>query len=844
MSGEPPAVDSTEVADSPQLGERPAVDEVAVSVALSRLKDRLFGKEEAVKLGRYQLLEIVGSGGMGVVWGAWDPELDRRVAIKLVKPSMAAARERMLVEGQALAKLSHPNVVPVYDVGTFEDQVYLVMEWVRGASLRVFALKARTTAEIVAVYRQAGEGLAAAHAAGLVHRDFKPENAIRGDDGRVRVLDFGLARNETVATGLAGTPKYMAPEQRSDGTVTAAADQYAFCVSLREALTTKRSAPVPRWIDAILARGTQEDPAARYPAMTELLRDLARDPAVIRRRWAIGAGALAAVAGAFAIGTAIPDEVERCSGGERELAPAWSATSRDAVAAHLASLGGFAAAQVQQITARVDRYAADWIGAHKQACEAHERGTLAPAQYAGRVGCLARSKAALAAASELLASATVKSLDGALVALDGLPEASRCADHDASLVLPPPAANAARVAAAEAAIARARVFAEAAHADAVAVSEVAAAQAAAIGYAPTHARALLVQGLAAMTTNGADAVSPLGLAVRLAIESGDDVTAVEAFARHVFMSPGSAVDGRALIEAIARRSGPPGRAARALLYNNLGANQLTRGDRDAARALFVTARGELPDDPSEIDSELVCIDQNLALVAATDAEREAALAAAADLLARRLGASHSRTLLARVTLGVATANGPRARDQLASVCRDYERDQPHLGAAIAWCEYELAWTAQALGDADAARVAMQRAAEDPDGERNLGKFARAYLADAREAVTAIVALGDELARSSAAWEQLDAGDAYAAAGVAYDRLGDAASATRVWAAAVTAYERADLPFFRRRLVNARAALARQLATSDPRRAHALAELAREWYATAGGYEAVAATLPP
>ena len=260
MSGEQPAVDSTEVADGPQLGERPAVDEVAVSVALSRLKDRLFGKEEAVKLGRYQLLEIVGSGGMGVVWGAWDPELDRRVAIKLVKPSMAAARERMLVEGQALAKLSHPNVVPVYDVGTLDEQVYLVMEWVRGASLRVFALKTRTVGEIVGAYRQAGEGLAAAHAAGLVHRDFKPENAIRGDDGRVRVLDFGLARNETVATGLAGTPKYMAPEQRAAGTVSAAADQYAFCVSLREALTTGKSAPVPRWIDAILTRGTQNDP--------------------------------------------------------------------------------------------------------------------------------------------------------------------------------------------------------------------------------------------------------------------------------------------------------------------------------------------------------------------------------------------------------------------------------------------------------------------------------------------------------------------------------------------------------------------------------------------------------
>src|SRR4029079_11144481 len=143
---------------------------------------------------------------------------------------------------QALGKLSHPNVVPIYDVGVIDDQVYLVMEWVPGITLRAYAKTPCSQRDLIDAYRQPGEGLAAAHRAGLIHRDFKPDNAIRGDDGRVRVLDFGLVRADLtdVATGDptstrgVGTPKYMAPEQAGGSSVTAAVDQYAFCVSLRE----------------------------------------------------------------------------------------------------------------------------------------------------------------------------------------------------------------------------------------------------------------------------------------------------------------------------------------------------------------------------------------------------------------------------------------------------------------------------------------------------------------------------------------------------------------------------------------------------------------------------------
>ncbi len=271
------------------------------------------------RLGRYTILEQLGQGGMGVVYTAYDPELDRRVAIKLVRTAGAESSARLLREAQALARLSHPNVVGVFDVGTFGEAVFVAMEHVDGVTLSAWLRDDRERAQVVAMFTAAGRGLAAAHAAGLIHRDFKPDNVLVGKDGRPRVVDFGLARAaETVpaplegtvpptaavgdltATGaIMGTPAYMAPEQFLGVPADARTDQFSFFVALYEALYGQRPfegetfaslsmnvsqgkvrpAPartsVPQKLRAVLLRGLRPSPDARHPSMEAVLRALA-----------------------------------------------------------------------------------------------------------------------------------------------------------------------------------------------------------------------------------------------------------------------------------------------------------------------------------------------------------------------------------------------------------------------------------------------------------------------------------------------------------------------------------------------------------------------------------------
>ncbi|HEY8376023.1 MAG TPA: protein kinase, partial [Nannocystis sp.] len=309
------------------------------------------------RIDRYVIEDVLGAGGMGIVYRAVDPELGRPVALKLVRAPNGGSsptsqgQARLLREAQAMAKIAHPNIVTVYDVGVARDQVFVAMELVDGVSMSTWLReRPRSWREVLHVMQQAGRGLEAAHAAGLVHRDFKPDNILVGRDGRVRVVDLGLARpaaaptprehDRPTATGdadpslpreldltrtgaIIGTPLYMAPEQHLGEAVDARTDQYSFCVTLFEGLygtfpftgatypelvcrvlgggpdDPPRDARVPRWLHRIVLRGLSTAPDARYPSMSALLDALERG---LSRKWRLWlAGGLVAALGVAAL---------------------------------------------------------------------------------------------------------------------------------------------------------------------------------------------------------------------------------------------------------------------------------------------------------------------------------------------------------------------------------------------------------------------------------------------------------------------------------------------------------------------------------------------------------------
>jgi serine/threonine protein kinase len=267
------------------------------------------------RLGRYEVSRELGRGSMGVVMRAYDPELARAVALKILDSRAAGARARLRHEAQAMARLTHPNVVTIYDVVTHGDTICIAMELVEGETLRDHASKPRSWRATLDICMRAGRGLAAAHAARLIHRDYKPENVLCAADGRVVVSDFGLAQldddDPPSAATLAGTPAYMAPELLRGERATAASDQFSFCVTTYEALYgvrpfagdtlvelrerivagIPREPPsgtcVPSSIRAVLLRGLATDPARRFASMSDLLDALGVDRTRRRRRTAI-----------------------------------------------------------------------------------------------------------------------------------------------------------------------------------------------------------------------------------------------------------------------------------------------------------------------------------------------------------------------------------------------------------------------------------------------------------------------------------------------------------------------------------------------------------------------------
>ena len=839
------------------LGAPPILDPLEVAVAQARIESAMFGNEGRVTLGRYQLLEKVGAGGFGVVWGAWDPQLERRVAIKLVQAGKA--RERILVEGQALAKLSHPNVVPVHDVGTIEDQVYIVMEWVRGQTLRAYCKEPRTVREILAIYRAAGEGLAAVHEAGLVHRDFKPDNAIVGDDGRVRVLDFGLARGEVQfaegsdpgdsnLTRGAGTPRYMPPEQAEGKALTHAADQYALCASLREAIVA--TSKVPAWIDAILERGLARDPAARFPSMHALLRALAHDPARVWRRRAIAVAVLAAATAAFVVGRARSAEaVEPCVGGAEELAVVYNPTVRDALVAHLQKLGAYGAGEATRLVPAIDNYRDRWTRAHHTACMAQERKELTPVLYERNLSCLERSRASYKTVLDVLGTVPAPRLADAVVALRELPDVDRClANARTSTVIPPSAAIAADVTRIERAVEEARVRAIAAEPDAHAKLAALSGEAERLAYAPLAAHTLLVHGFALVRIGETTTAIPLlDRAIAAAFDAGDDVTVVEAYARQVYAiaitplanRPAELADPIAslrMVERIAGRLKTAGSFAVPLLYNNVGIAQMSKPDEAAALHWFSRAHDSWKQmaDPSV---ELMYIPANLALAVADRTQQRALFDESAARFAAALGPQHPFALEFRTRAGMFIQHPSEAARTVEEACAQLRALHPHLVSQIYGCTYEVGWLAVERGDTAAARGAFAAMlaltpsdSEDPT-YRQLAQAQLAMIDGGVNATRDAILLAESLTKRPEWWIRLYAADAFLIAATtdarqlvrARDMLNDT-SAGR------------SQTYYQRRVARVQYLLAR---TAGDRVA---AAAAAAWYRESGGYESAVTEL--
>jgi len=370
--------------------------------------------DRGTSLGRYVILDTLGEGGMGVVYAAYDPELDRRIAIKLLRHATSAeGNARLLREARAMARLNHRNVATVHDVGTVDGSVFIAMEFLEGETLKRH-LAAHVGPqrlgfrEVLRLFIAAGEGLAAAHRAGFIHRDFKPENVMLTADGRVVVLDFGLAAppaegtssdgdyapafensSLTVTGTIMGTPAYMSPEQMSGKPVGPASDQFSFCVALFEGLFgerpfrgenyvelfdnlssgDRRARPdprdVPSWVQRAVDRGLEVSPDDRFATMGELITALRDDPSIRRRRMIVPAFATLAIGTLAAVGWLVtPEEEDLCANATTAMSDVYGDAQRNMIRDLEVDAG-------TRLVQRLDQYAEQWSNARLESCRAN-----------------------------------------------------------------------------------------------------------------------------------------------------------------------------------------------------------------------------------------------------------------------------------------------------------------------------------------------------------------------------------------------------------------------------------------------------------------------------------------
>jgi hypothetical protein len=507
---------------------------------------------------------------MGVVYAGYDPELDRRVALKWRRPSSrpdeAQEQERLLREARAMARVSHPHVVPIFDVGLFEDGVFLAMELVEGDTLRAWLRHTpRSPREIVSVLIDAGRGLAAAHAAGVVHRDFKPENVMVDRHGRGRVLDFGLAHEaEPLPAAIAGslsatpevltetgqvlgTPAYLAPERLAGHPADARSDQFAFCLTLAEALTghlpftveqlqalalggsvsprLERLGRVPAAWRRALQIGLSASPAQRHADLPTLL-SLLEGPPRVRRLAVAGAGllALAATGLMFQLGREPP-----CEGAQERVAQVWNARVATAMEqAFTRSASPLAPGAFQAARTRLDEWARLWVEARTETCRAtHVRHEQSPETLALKLACLDHRLDSLSTVVRLLQHADEEWVSHAAQVVDGMEPVQGC--HDVGLLQRQDAGGDARLPGVRRHLHEVRALVAAGkYGPALTAAEEAMAEARGLSLPWLSAEARLLEGVAALRAGKTDASQRLTDARWLAEAAGMDALSAEA----------------------------------------------------------------------------------------------------------------------------------------------------------------------------------------------------------------------------------------------------------------------------------------------------------------------------
>ncbi len=668
---------SQTMASDPRMRRAAQVDhDLAYQQQKAAIRARLLGGPvQVTTIGRFQILRQLGEGGMGVVYAAYDDKLDRKIAIKVLRGKASrTARARLLREAQALAKVVHPNIVGVHEVGEHDGQIYLAMEFVRGQSLNEWIEQPRPWREVLEVFKQAAIGLDVAHRHNLVHRDFKPHNAILSEDGVTKVLDFGLARTGEQAelpeagdtpgpksllsehlthTGaIMGTPAYMSPEQHSGLQATAQSDQFSFCIALYEALYGQhpydtsslsdlvmgivegkineppRGTDVPQWVRKIVWRGLSVAPEDRFASMAEVVAALAADPAKTRRKWYLAAASVVAMGtGSVALAQfQAPEQVVApvCVDFDKVATTAWSPEHRQAIASAFAGIeAAYAADTAKRVETELDNYVDRWLAARSQQCEAHERGEISDTLYDRSTACFDQRLAQLGTLVEGLAEGTPEVLEQASVAVVSLPAVEVCTNKDllnAEVALPDDLAVATQVQQAREDLARAEAeILLGKYEQAQARAKPITALADELNYPPLRVESMLVSGSTWMWLgNGEKAAGEFAEAASLAVAEGSMADAAEAVAKKLFVDAelnGQAEDSwkqRWIAESLAERV-PEDTYLQWLVANNLGVVAERAGETDLASDRYSRALSIAQVDDSLKFQEVLSL-QNLGLL--------------------------------------------------------------------------------------------------------------------------------------------------------------------------------------------------------------------------------------